>query len=218
MNSKVENSINPVKDIVIVGAGGLAKDVRWLIDRLNDETKVWNFLGYINEESGKEVIGNDEFLKKYDGQLYVCIAIGNVKIREKLYNQYKENENLVFPNLIDPSAIVSKEINLGIGNIICANSILSVGIAIGNFNIVNVACTIGHEVQMKNFVIVNPGTNISGNVSIGNSVEIGTGTQIIQGKNIGNSVILGAGTVVIRDIADGCTIVGVPGKVIKQSK
>ena len=34
--------------------------------------------------------------------------------------------------------------------------------------------------------------------------------------NIGNDVKIGAGSVVLRDVPDGCTVVGVPGTVVRQ--
>lgn len=206
-----------LKDIVIAGNGGFAKEVEWLIERLNRNKNEWNFLGFIDEKSNKEdkVIGNDLFVISAKKELYVTIAIGNGKIRNKIFEKYKKNENIKYPNLIDPSVLISPRMRMGKGNIICAGSIFTVDVEIGDFNIINLDCTIGHEVKISNYITVNPSVNISGNAVIGNMAEIGTGTQIIQGKRIGNQSIIGAGSVVTKDIPDRCTVVGVPGKIIK---
>lgn len=206
-----------MENIVIVGASGFAEEIKWLIDRENKLNEKWRFLGFIDKESNnKQIIGNDDFILNYEQELNVVIAIANPDIREKLVEKYRSNINVKFPNLIDPSVIMSDSVNIGEGNIICANNILTVAVNIGDFNIINLNCTIGHETKINNFVTINPGVNVSGNVCLNNGVNVGTGTKIIQGKSIGKNSIIGAGAVVTKSIAENCTAVGVPAKVIKE--
>lgn len=213
-----------IEDIIIVGAGGFGREVEWLIERINMNSvqKKWNILGFADDnlEKGQkvgntEVICNVGELSENDKKVNVVIAIGNCHIRENIYHKLKTNSKILFPNLIDPSAIVDNKVSLGIGNIICAGTIATVNINMGNFNIINLSGTLGHDLHMKNFVTVYPHVSISGTVNIDDLVEIGTGTQIIQGLNITHDVIIGAGTVVIRDILESGTYVGVPSKKIK---
>ena len=208
-----------MKDIVIAGRGGLAREIEWLIKRINEKgTERWNILGFITDEIPNEktrVIGNDSWLAAAERELYAVIAIGNPKIRESVFKKYACNPNLGFPSLIDPSVTLSSQVKLGQGNSICAGTSLTVDIEIGDFNIINPGCTIGHDVRMENFVTLSPGVNISGNVYMENLSEIGTGVQIIQGKRIGKGAVIGAGAVVISDMPEHCTAVGVPAKVIK---
>ncbi len=208
-----------MKKIVIIGNGGFAKEIKWLIERINAKKKEWDFLGFIDEKSNIEdrgVIGNDSYVMNVTEELYVAIAIGNSRIRNEIYEKYKHNSNIRFPNLIDPSVLMSSKVRLGKGNIICAGTVFTVDICVEDFNIINLDCTIGHGTEIGNYVTINPGSNISGDVKIANMTEIGTGVQIIQGKTIGEKVILGAGAVVVNDIPAGCTAVGVPAKIIKR--
>ena len=212
-----------MKNIVIVGAGGFGREVEWLIKRINQQNNnKWNILGYVDDnlEKGKkitnlEVIYNTEELSQTKEKTNVVIAIGNAKVRKTIYNKIKNNENLAFPNLIDPSAIIG-EIDLGKGNIICAGTIATVNIKLNDFNIINLDCTIGHDDILEDFITVYPSVNISGNTNIKELVEIGTGTQIIQGKNICSNVIIGAGAVVVKDIIEAGTYVGIPVKKIEK--
>ena len=34
-----------MKDLVIVGDGGFAREAEWLVERINAQNKVWNFKG-----------------------------------------------------------------------------------------------------------------------------------------------------------------------------
>ena len=206
-----------MKDIVIVGSSGFAKEILWIIERQNSINEEWNFLGYVdNQNDNDRIIGNDDFLLNYNKELYVVIAIANTKIRRGLSALYKRNSKLKFPNIIDPSVLMSNSIKLNEGNIICAGNILTVGVKLGNFNIINLNCTIGHEATIDSFVTLNPNVNVSGNVHLADGVNIGTGAQIIQGKQINKDATIGAGAVVINDIEEKCTAVGIPARVIHK--
>ena len=205
-----------MKDLVIVGDGGFAREVQWLVERINNRQATWNFNGFIDKDTSKDkVIGDDNFLLNYENEIYVAIAIGNSGIREGIYNTYSSNPNIKFANLIDPSVLLSDKIQFGKGNIICAGTILTVDITLGNCNIINLDCTNGHDAIIDNFVTVNPSVNISGNTHICSGCNIGTGTQIIQGLTVRKNTVLGAGAVVNKELPANCTAVGIPAKVIK---
>lgn len=204
--------------IVIVGSSGFAEEIKWLITRINMDNEKWNFLGYIDIDNKEGVIGDDELLAEYNEKLAVVIAVADCTLRRKLYEKYKQNSNLYFPNLVDPSVQFSRDLILGEGNIICANSILTVKVKMGNFNIVNLNCTIGHEVNILDYVTLNPAVNVSGNATLQDGAFVGTGTQILQGKKVGENSVIGAGAVVTSDIPELCTAVGIPAKVIKDRR
>lgn len=207
-----------MKDIVIVGNGGFAREVEFLINRINEIEKTWNFLGYVdNEKEAENVWGNDDGLISYGDELHVVIAIGTSITRCKLYEKYCRNKNLLFPNLFDPSVIYSSKMQMGQGNIICAGTIMTVDLRIGSFNIINLDCTIGHDTVIEDYVTINPSVNLSGNTCVSSLCNLGTGSQVIQGKCIGRNVTLGAGAVVVTDIEDNAVAVGVPAKIVKMN-
>lgn len=53
--------------------------------------------------------------------------------------------------------------------------------------------------------------------TIGNNVMIGSGAKILGNIVIGDFVKIGANSVVLDSVPCNCTVVGVPGKVIKRS-
>ncbi|MDT2047777.1 serine acetyltransferase [Priestia flexa] len=53
---------------------------------------------------------------------------------------------------------------------------------------------------------------------VGDNVYIGAGACILGEIKIGNDVKIGANSVVLNDIPDGCIVVGIPGKIIKNEK
>lgn len=210
-----------LKDIVIIGTGGFAREVLFLLEQNNREHEDWNILGFVDNQHREEVhgypvLGNDDWLRQYPDTIHVVCGIGSPKLKKKIIEGFRDKKNIIFPNLIANGVAADFDnIRIGQGCILCEGTILTTDIELGDFVTVNLSCTIGHDTVIGDFVTINPGSNISGNVRIGSCADVGTGTRIIQGKTIGDSVILGAGAVVTKDIPSGCTAVGVPAKIIK---
>ncbi|MFT4644126.1 MAG: sugar O-acyltransferase (sialic acid O-acetyltransferase NeuD family) [Planctomycetota bacterium] len=207
-----------MKDIVIIGSGGFAKEVAFLIEEINQKQSEWNILGYIDSDKNTSngpysVYGNDEWLMNITIPIYVVFGIGNPPLIEKLYSKFKTNKNIHFPNLIHPNVVADwKNIPIGEGNVICASNTFTTDIVIGNANIINLDCTIGHDTIIGNFNVLNPSTNISGGVKIGNLNLIGTSATVLQYLNITNNITIGAGALLTKDATEEGVYIGNPAK------
>lgn len=83
-----------MKDIIIIGAGGLAREIQCIIEKINEESFQWNLLGFIDENldnkgkhlNGVEIIGNfeDVIESKYVNNMYYVCAIGDTDIKKDL--------------------------------------------------------------------------------------------------------------------------------------
>ncbi len=215
-------SVEKKKDLVLIGSGGLAREVRWLVDECNKGQDRWNLLGLVSNEkpgtviSGLSVLGDDKWLIDYDKPIDVAICIGSGIVRKQVAERLIQNPNINFPTIISPSAELSETVVLGKGNIITSKNVLTVDIKTGDFFFCNLACTIGHDCIIRDYVTLNPGVNVSGNVVLGENVTIGTGAAIIQGVAIGDNSTVGAGAVVIDDIDSNCTAVGIPARPLEK--
>ena len=214
------------KKLVIVGAGGLGREILYQLSEVNCKTDLYEILGFVDDApelqgrtiSGYPVLGNSQWLIDYDREICALICMGNSKARKTVVDKISINSNILFPTFIADNVRYSKDIVFGKGCIICLSSILTVNVTVGDFVIINYDCTIGHDAILDDFVTLYPSVNVSGFVHIGRCTEIGTGSNIIQGTTIGENTIVGAGAVVIRDIPRNCTAVGTPAKAIKFHK
>ena len=213
-----------MQDIIIIGAGAFGREVKWLIERINEanDEAQWNVLGFVDDGickgtmiDGLSVLGGVDYLFDLAEPINLVCAVAGVKARETIILKIIDKANVSFPNLIDPSVIQSPSVQMGQGNIICASSILSVDIKIEDFVIIDWKCTVGHDAKLESFVTVYPGVNISGCVDVGVRCELGTGTKIVQGLKISNDIVIGAGAVVVRDVSESGTYVGIPVNRIK---
>jgi sugar O-acyltransferase (sialic acid O-acetyltransferase NeuD family) len=210
-----------MKDLVIVGAGGFARDVAWLIKEINSDATAWHFLGFVEADHTQvgrvcgdaTVIGDDQWLLQYEKELGVAVAIGNLKAIDRIRQSLCIKRNLSFPNLVHPSTLWDrKRIEMGVGNIVCAHNIFTTDIRIGSFNLFNLASTFGHDDVIGDCCAFNPGVNIAGRVTIGNRCLVGTGAAIFENLTLGDDVVVGGGSVVTRDVHSGLTVFGNPAK------
>jgi len=209
---------------LIIGAGGLGRESAWLVRRINEQCRQWNVLGFLDDNAQNKgkyiddipVLGGCEAVVDYPDAYVVC-AIAATKIRKRLINRIETvHPTVKYAGIIDPSAVISDDVQIGEGVWIGPNTVVTVGVKIGNHVIIDYGCTVGHDTVLEDYTTVYPGANIAGSVNLGNGCEIGTGAKVIQGKAIGASSIIGAGAVVIRDIPANCTAVGCPAGPIKK--
>lgn len=52
--------------------------------------------------------------------------------------------------------------------------------------------------------------------TLGHDVVVGAGAKILGNIRIGNNVRVGAGSVVVHSVPDNCTVVGVPGEIVRR--
>jgi sugar O-acyltransferase (sialic acid O-acetyltransferase NeuD family) len=214
-----------MKDIVIIGSGGLAKEVAFVIEEINKVNETWNILGYVDNDDSKvgsfcgkyQVIHTDSWFHEISDRIAVAIGIGTPEIRKKVVQQLIELPHLEFPNLIHPNFVGDLErISMGKGNIICAGNIFTTDITLGSHNYFNLDCTLGHDAIVGDYCVINPSVNISGGVTMGNNILIGTGAQILQYLNIEDYATVGAGAVVSKPVQEETTVVGIPAKPLNK--
>lgn len=220
-----------MKYVIIIGTGGFAREVLWLIREINREASQQAFrqppfkvLGFVEEGSagagaelgGFPVLGDDAWVfEELDRSVTFVVAIGSPKLRGEIAARYLE-AGFRPATLIHPNVRMGEDVTLGQGCVISAGAVLTTNIQLGDFNTVNLNATIGHDSQLGACVSVHPGANISGGVQIGKEVEIGSGAVVLQGIAIGDQSVVGAGAVVTEDLEGGGVYVGVPAKALEK--
>lgn len=53
--------------------------------------------------------------------------------------------------------------------------------------------------------------------TIGNNVMISAGAKVLGSFKVGDNTKIGAGSVVLNEVPDNCTVVGVPGRIVKRN-
>jgi serine O-acetyltransferase len=83
---------------------------------------------------------------------------------------------------------------------------------------------IGETAIVGDGVVIYQGVTLGGtgketgkrHPTLGNNVLVGAGAKILGNINIGDNVSIGAGSVVLRNVPSDCTVVGIPGRIIRN--
>jgi serine O-acetyltransferase len=82
---------------------------------------------------------------------------------------------------------------------------------------------IGETTEIGDYVTLFQGVTLGGtgkergkrHPTLGNHVVVGAGAKILGGIKIGDNVKIGANSVVLKSVPANCTVIGVPGRIIK---
>ena len=207
-----------MKDLIIIGGGGFAKEVIWLANDCNRKVK-----GVLDDSvqthntqvQGATVLGDVSSWINYKDCEFI-IAIGSPRTRRKVLDKMLTFGEPDFATLIHPSVRLSNTVSIGEGSIICAGSILTADISLGKHNILNLNVTVGHECEFADYVTIAPMVAVSGNVKLHYLVEVGTGAVIRQGLDLAEGSMLGMGGILTKNIPERMIYAGNPAKKLKE--
>lgn len=86
------------------------------------------------------------------------------------------------------------------------------------------AVVIGETTEIGDDVTIYQGVTLGGtgkdvgkrHPTIGNRVVISSGAKVLGPFRVGDDVKIGAGSVVLKEVPDNCTVVGIPGTIVKR--
>jgi sugar O-acyltransferase (sialic acid O-acetyltransferase NeuD family) len=211
------------KRIAVIGAGGFAQEVRWLISEIRAAGERLEFAGYLlsdlrlasDRDDREALLGDFGWLDENPGRVNaLALGIGDPAARHSLGRELAERyPDLDWPVLIHPTVRLDREsCRIGRGVLLCAGTIGTVNLEIEPFAMVNLACTLGHGARIGSGSVLNPTVNLSGGADLGERVLVGTGAQILQYVAIGDDAVVGAGAVVTANVPPEVTVVGIPAK------
>jgi acetyltransferase-like isoleucine patch superfamily enzyme len=181
--------------LIIVGCGGMSKDILSFIDHeevfFYDDFKVGEFEGYgiwgTTDDLCKTPIYNEIFLG--------IGSIGDNRVRNRIYEKLTRAGLKVSP-LIFPSKICY-------------------GVKLGENIVIGLNSQIHHDCVIEDNVVISPGVILCGNVTLEQNVFVGAGAVIIQGITVGENAVIGAGSVVLKDVPPNAVMAGNPSRFIK---
>ncbi|MGS0763276.1 acetyltransferase [Syntrophomonas curvata] len=213
--------VSDLKPLVIVGAGGLGREVAWLVADINGQKPEWNFMGFVddgvqgNTVEGYPSLGPVEHLFNMSADIWTAVAIADSRVRMKFVRQIQD-QGRKLATLVHPLVSMSDYVKIGSGSIICSGAVITTNVSLGQSTIINLGCFIGHDTELHDYVSLMPAANLAGEVRVGEGCYFGLNSCVINRTTIGEWSVIGAGATVADDIPAYSLAVGVPARVIKK--
>lgn len=211
-----------MRELLILGAGGQARETALIVEALNRHAPTWNLRGFVTRDGGvasapagryRVVCGE---ASAFASNAALVVAIGDPVVLARVAERCHDLPRERFPVLIHPSVFIDeRDVQLGNGCIVAAGSVLTTEVVIGAFSYVNRLSTIGHDARVGDCCVLNPGVIVSGGVRIGARSLIGSGACILQDLELGEECRVGAGAVVTKGVGARMTVVGVPARPLR---
>lgn len=208
--------------VLVLGAGGHGQCVADALLRSRKQGGDLELLGFLDDVKPQEadffagfpILGRIADMEAFPNAAIV-IAVGDNEPRERLFEE-TGRLGRVRVTVVDPTAIVGSEVDVGEGSYIGPLAILGPGSQIGSNVIVNGGGCLGHHSLVGDHVHIGPGVVTARGVSIGERAMIGAGTVIKPECSIGRHSEVGAGSVVSRDVAEYVVAAGAPARPVRR--
>ena len=209
-----------MKNLIIIGAGGMGRQVSLFAKSCVGYRKNYIVKGYLDDnpqamEGYKDfppVIGTVDGYEIQPDDIFFS-AIGDVSVKKRCIKKILDRGG-DFITLIHPTALISEGTKIGKGCMI--GSLVGIGTetTIGDFCLIQSKAIIGHDVRVGNFARIDCNVVLIAGVNVADDVCIHTSAVVNHNVNLGEGSTVGAMSFVIRNVKPGQTVYGNPAKLL----
>jgi len=207
------------RELLLVGAGGFARETLELVRAVNRQDPTWNVVGLLDDDArrhgehvhGVPVIGPSEAAYDHPQAMVVCsVASPRDPLRRLRLVAGLDLPEERYATLVHPAAVVPASASIGRGSVLHATTVLTADVAVGAHVAVMPAVVLTHDVRVADGVTFGAGVNCAGGVVIERGAYIGSGALLREGIVVGAGSTVGMGAVVTRSVPPEEVWVGVP--------
>jgi sugar O-acyltransferase (sialic acid O-acetyltransferase NeuD family) len=218
--------LNAPAPLLVIGAGGLARETLELIGSINRGRPTWAVLGVLDDDPalhGRQihdvsVLGPAAALHDHPDALVVAAVASPADPLRRL--RLVERLNLPaerYAALVHPAAVVPSSATVGPGSILHAGTVLTADVEVGAHVAVMPAVVLTHDDVVEEGATFGAGARVAGAVRIGRGAYVGSGALLREGIVVGAGAVVGMGAVATRSVPAGEVWAGVPARRLRAA-
>ncbi|GAA4434462.1 acetyltransferase [Phytohabitans houttuyneae] len=215
-----------MRDLVIVGAGGFARETAAAVRAVNEVRAAWRLRGFLDddpalhgtERSGVPILGGIDHLADLPGAA-VLVCIGNPRhygTRERVVGKLSLPPDR-YATIVHPTAQVGSGSLVGPGTVLLAGVVLTADVTVGAHVAVMPQAVLTHDDVVGDFATIASGARLGGSALLERGSYIGAGALIREGVTIGARSLVGMGSVVLGDVPPDEIWVGNPARKLRST-
>jgi sugar O-acyltransferase (sialic acid O-acetyltransferase NeuD family) len=209
-----------VKDLVIVGAGGFARETASAA--LAGGRRV---LGFVDDNpdlhgsvrSGLPILGPVDSVAGLDTDVVVCV--GNPRdytVRQRIVERLSLPAGR-YATVLHPSVSIGAGSTVGEGTVLLAGTVLTADVTVGAHVAVMPQVVLTHDDLVGSYATVASGVRLGGGAILETGAYVGSGALIREGVTVGGWSLVGMGSVVLRDVPPGQVWAGNPARFLRNA-
>lgn len=210
-----------MRSLLLIGAGGFARETVELVRAINREAPTWELVGLLDDDpemGGREllgvpVLGPCEATAEFpDAHFAACVANpGDPLRRLRLVERLGLPEER-YATLVHPRAVVPGSVTLGPGTVVHANAVLTADVRVGAHVATMPSVVLTHDDVVEEGATLGAGACVAGAVTVGAGAYIGAGALLRERLTVGAGAVVGMGAVVTRSVPPGEIWYGSPAQ------
>lgn len=208
-------------DLLLIGAGGFARETAEAVRAINAAGPAWNLLGFLDDRpelsgtvvTGVPVVGPIERAHDHPGaRLAICTGRPDDYASRRAIAERLGLEHARYATLVHPTATVSPSCTLGPGSVLLAHVDLTADVVVGRHVAVMPQVVLTHDTRIGDWATIASGVRLGGGCRIGEGAYIGAGACVREGVTVGDWAMVGMGSVVTRDVPSKRLWYGAPAR------
>lgn len=164
-----------MKEIVIIGAGDLGREVVWLIEDINRLNPTYVILGFLDDDAAKlggefygyRVLGGQDMLEKLSEKtpLSAVLAVQDGAVRKNIVEAHPTFSR--WESIVHPSAVTAASSVIGPGCILFPQVTVSVDTKLGSFGLYYIHSTVCNDCIVGDYASVMTGAAVLDHSQLG---------------------------------------------------
>ena len=218
--------MSDVRELLLMGAGGFARETAEAVRAVNAAKPTWRLLGFLDDDPGRHgnvvggvpIIGSSAAVHDHPAaSIVICTGRPDDYVSRRLIAERLELDDERYATVLHPTATIGESCRVGAGSVLLAHVDLTADVVVGRHVAVMPQVVLTHDTRIGDWATVASGVRVGGGCRISQGAYIGSGACLREGLTVGEWAMVGMGSVLTRDVPAERLWFGAPARDVSRA-